>query len=179
MKIIQAKTGGAVTMQAVVLRKFGRPGHLKLETLARPEPGPGQLLIQVPAASVNPVDHKIRTGKYKMFQPQLPAIIGRDIAGTIRSVGSGVKGPLKVGDAVFGMLDYPRGAYTRYTVATARELARRPDPLAINEAGALGFAGLTAWQGLFDHGHLKRGERVLIHGAAGGVGHLAVQFAKW
>jgi NADPH:quinone reductase-like Zn-dependent oxidoreductase len=144
-----------------------------------PVPGPGQLLIEVDAASVNPVDHKIRTGKYKMFRPHLPAIIGRDVAGTIRLVGPGAKASFKAGDAVFGMLDYPRGAYTRYTVATARELARRPDKLTVDDAGALGVAGLTAWQGLFDHGHLKRGERVLIHGAAGGVGHLAVQFAKW
>jgi NADPH:quinone reductase-like Zn-dependent oxidoreductase len=165
--------------KAVVLHRFGGPHVLKLERIPRPKPGPGQLLIEVDAASVNPVDHKIRTGKYKMFRPHLPAIIGRDIAGTIRAVGAGSMGSFKVGEAVFGMLDYPRGAYTRYTVATPRELARRPEKLATNEAAALGVASLTAWQGLFDHGRLRRGERVLIHGAAGGVGHLAVQFAKW
>jgi NADPH:quinone reductase-like Zn-dependent oxidoreductase len=166
-------------IKAVVIHHFGGPEVLNVEKIERPVPGIGQFLIEVDVASVNPVDHKIRTGKYKMFRPRLPAIIGRDIAGTIRVVGAGTKGSFKVGDAVFGMLDYPRGAYTRYTVATARELARRPEKLSINEAGALGVASLTAWQGLFDHGHLKRGERVLIHGAAGGVGHLAVQFAKW
>jgi len=165
-------------IKAIVIRRFGGPQVLQLENIERPAPGRGQFLIEVDAASVNPVDHKIRAGKYKMFRPKLPAIIGRDIAGTIRGVGRGTKGTFKVGDQVFGMLDYPRGAYTRYTVATARELARRPDALSINDAGVLGVAGLTAWQGLFDHGHLKRGERVLIHGAAGGVGHLAVQFAK-
>jgi len=167
------------TMQAVVLHKFGGPEVLQLETMARPQPAHGQILIRVQAASVNPVDHKIRTGKYKMFRPELPAIIGRDIAGTICGLGPGAHGPFKVGDEVFGMLDYPRGAYCQYTIATARELALRPDKIPVKYAAALGVAGLTAWQGLFDHGELKRGERILIHGAAGGVGHLAVQFAKW
>jgi NADPH:quinone reductase-like Zn-dependent oxidoreductase len=166
------------TMQAIVLRRFGGPAVLKLETISCPVPGPGQLLVAVKAASVNPVDHKIRAGKYKMFHPQLPAIIGRDVAGTVCALGSGAGGSLKIGDEVFGMLDYARGAYSQCTVATARELARRPTGVQVEEAGALGVAALTAWQGLFDHGHLKRGERVLIHGAAGGVGHLAVQFAK-
>lgn len=164
--------------KAVVIRRFGGPSVLHVEEIARPIPDRGQFLIKVDAASVNPVDYKIRAGKYKMFRPKLPAIIGRDIAGIIHAIGPGTRG-FKIGDAVFGMLDYSRGAYTRYTVATARELARRPEKLSVNDAGALGVAALTAWQGLFDHGHLKRGERVLIHGAAGGVGHLAVQFAKW
>jgi NADPH:quinone reductase-like Zn-dependent oxidoreductase len=167
-----------VKMKAVVIHRFGGPSVLQVEEMTLPVPGQGQFLIEVDAASVNPVDHKIRTGKYKMFHPELPAILGRDIAGTIRAVGVGTKG-FKIGDAMFGMLDYSRGAYALYTVATARELARRPKKLSVNEAGAIGVAALTAWQGLFDHGHLKRGERVLIHGAAGGVGHLAVQFAKW
>jgi NADPH:quinone reductase-like Zn-dependent oxidoreductase len=165
-------------IKAVVIHRFGGPSVLQVEEITRPIPGHGQFIIEEDAASVNPVDHKIRTGKYKMFRPKLPAIIGRDIAGTVRAAGTGAK-TFKIGDAVFGMLDYSRGAYTRYTVATARELARRPQKLSVNDAGALGVAALTAWQGLFDHGHLKRGERVLIHGAAGGVGHLAVQFAKW
>jgi NADPH:quinone reductase-like Zn-dependent oxidoreductase len=166
------------TMQAIVIRRFGGPDVLKIETISRPVPGPGQFLIEVKVASVNPVDHKIRTGKYKMFRPELPAIIGRDIAGTISAMGRGTAGPLQIGDEVFGMLDYPRGAYTQYTIATARELARRPPGVKVEDAGALGVAALTAWQGLFDHGRLKRGERILIHGAAGGVGHLVVQFAK-
>jgi NADPH:quinone reductase-like Zn-dependent oxidoreductase len=165
--------------KAVVIRHFGGPSVMQVDEIGCPIPAHGQFLIEVDAGSVNPVDHKIRSGKYKMFRPKLPAIIGRDIAGTIRAVGADTRGTFKVGDAVFGMLDYRRGAYSRYTVATARELARRPVKLSINDAGALGVAALTAWQGLFDHGHLKRGERVLIHGAAGGVGHLAVQFAKW
>jgi NADPH:quinone reductase-like Zn-dependent oxidoreductase len=166
-------------IKAIVIHRFGGPGVLQIEEIALPVPGQGKFLIEVDAASVNPVDHKIRTGKYKMFRPKLPAIIGRDIAGTIHALGTDTNGAFKIGDAVFGMLDYQRGAYARYTVATARELARRPKEVSVNVAGALGVAALTAWQGLFDHGCLKRGERVLIHGAAGGVGHLAVQFAKW
>jgi NADPH:quinone reductase-like Zn-dependent oxidoreductase len=165
-------------MSAIVLRRFGGPEVLKLENISRPVPGRGQFLIEVKVASVNPVDHKIRTGKYKMFRPKLPAVIGRDVAGTICALGPGTVGSLDIGDEVFGMLDYPRGAYSQYTIATARELARRPKGVKVEEAGALGVAALTAWQGLFDHGHLERGERVLIHGAAGGVGHLAVQFAR-
>jgi NADPH:quinone reductase-like Zn-dependent oxidoreductase len=166
-------------IKAVIIHHFGGPEVLKVERIPRPIPGRGQVLIKVDVASVNPVDHKIRTGKYKMFRPHLPAIIGRDVAGTIVAVGPSAKGSFEVGDPVFGMLDYPRGAYTQFTVATPRELARRPEKVTTNEAGALGVAALTARQGLFDHGHLQRGERVLIHGAAGGVGHLAVQFAKW
>src|SRR5580698_4971344 len=99
--------------KAVVIHRFGGPEVLHLETIEMPAPGNGQFLIEVDAASVNPVDYKIRTGKYKMFRPKLPAILGRDIAGTIRGAGGGVKGPFKVGDNVFGMLDYRRGAYTR------------------------------------------------------------------
>src|ERR1700728_4213300 len=98
-------------IKAVVIHRFGGPQVLQLEYIEKPVPGHGQLLIEVDAASVNPVDHKIRTGKYKMFRPKLPAILGRDVVGTIRAVGPGPKGPFKVGDAVFGMLDYQRGAY--------------------------------------------------------------------
>jgi NADPH:quinone reductase-like Zn-dependent oxidoreductase len=177
--LLMSLTNLPTKMKAAVIHRFGGPKVLQVEEIPLPTPGPGQFLIRVDSASVNPVDYKIRTGKYKMFRPKLPAILGRDIAGTVCAVGAGTRGPFKVGDPVFGMLDYQRGAYARYRVATARELARRPLKLSVNDAGALGVAALTAWQGLFDHGHLKQGERVLIHGAAGGVGHLAVQFSKW
>jgi NADPH:quinone reductase-like Zn-dependent oxidoreductase len=147
-----------------------------------PKPRPGEFLIEVHYAGVNPVDIKIRQGKFKLFKADLPAIVGRDIAGIVRGVGGkapkGRRSPFKVGDEVFGMLDYHRGAYAEYVVATAQEIARRPEKVTEKEAATLGVAALTAWQGLFDHGRLKRGQRVLIHGAAGGVGHFAVQFAK-
>jgi len=166
-------------MKAIRMHRVGGPSVLRLEEVARPEPRPGQFLIQVRAAGVNPVDTKIRAGTFPLFHANLPAIIGRDIAGVVRAVGAGPgKKAFAIGDAVFGMIDYDRGAYAEYTVASARELARRPRGLAERAAGALGVAALTAWQGLFDHGRLQRGQRVLIHGGAGGVGHLAVQFAK-
>jgi NADPH:quinone reductase-like Zn-dependent oxidoreductase len=164
------------------MHRTGGPSVLKFEEADMPRPRRGELLIQVRAAGVNPVDTKIREGAFSMFKAKLPAIIGRDIAGVVRSLGPGtgarLKPRFKVGDAVFGMLDYGRGAYADYTVASPREIARKPKKLRFLEAGSLGVAALTAWQGLFDHGRLRKGQRVLIHGAAGGVGHFAVQFAK-
>ena len=153
---------------------------LKLEEADMPKPGPGEMLINVRAAGVNPVDTKIREGKFEMFKARLPAILGRDIAGVVCGFGSpaGRHSTFKAGDNVFGMLDYDRGAYAEYAVASPREVARKPKNLDILEAGSLGVAALTAWQGLFDHGGLRKRQRVLIHGAAGGVGHFAVQFAK-
>jgi NADPH:quinone reductase-like Zn-dependent oxidoreductase len=169
-------------MNAARMHKTGGPSVLKYEEVKAPKPKRGEFLIEVRSAGVNPVDIKIRQGKFKLFKAALPAVIGRDIAGVVRAVGTktakGAKGSLKVGDSVFGMLDYDRGAYAGFTVASSREIARRPKGVTEREAGALGVAALTAWQGLFDHGKLKRGQRVLIHGAAGGVGHFAVQFAK-
>jgi NADPH:quinone reductase-like Zn-dependent oxidoreductase len=170
-------------MKAIRQHRFGGPGVLQLEEISSPQPKAGQVALEVHVAGVNPVDAKIRAGKFKLFKPRLPAIIGRDIAGIVSAVGPGpaVKqgtAPFRVGDAVFGLLDYERGAYAGCVVAAAHELAHRPRRLPETVAGSLGVAALTAWQGLFDHGRLQRGQRVLIHGGAGGVGHLAVQFAK-
>ncbi len=155
---------------------------MSYDEVARPKPGRGEYLIEVHFAGVNPVDTKIRKGAFALFRPRLPAIIGRDISGVVRAVGGkrnrGQKSRFKAGDQVFGMLDYDRGAYTEFTLASARELAALPKKVSEKEAGVIGVAALTAWQGLFDHGRLKKGQRVLIHGAAGGVGHFAVQFAK-
>jgi NADPH:quinone reductase-like Zn-dependent oxidoreductase len=171
-----------VIMKAICIHRTGGPGVLRLEDAKEPLPSAGELLIEIHFASVNPVDAKIRQGKFKMFKAKLPAIIGRDVAGVVRSSGRGSnqhgKNPFRVGDPVFGMLDYDRGAYAQFAVASPRELARTPKNLGELEAGSIGVAALTAWQGLFDHGRLRRGQRVLIHGAAGGVGHFAVQFAK-
>jgi NADPH:quinone reductase-like Zn-dependent oxidoreductase len=161
------------------MHKTGGPGVLKLEEVPLPEPGKGEFLVEVHSAGINPVDIKIREGKFAMFKAHLPATIGRDIAGVVRGIGGGrAKSAFKIGDPVFGMLDYNRGAYAEFTIASSREITRRPKKLKERDAGAIGVAALTAWQGLFDHGKLKRGQRVLIHGAAGGVGHFAVQFAK-
>ena len=163
-------------MKAIRMHRTGGPAVLKLEERDIPAFRPGQVIIQVHAASVNPVDTKIRAGKFKLFKAKLPAIIGRDVAGSVCFADESTG--LKVGDPVFGMLDYDRGAYAQYAPASRRELAFRPKGLPEAEAACLGVAALTAWQGLFDHGRLRKGQRVLIHGAAGGVGHFAVQFAK-
>jgi NADPH:quinone reductase-like Zn-dependent oxidoreductase len=169
-------------MKAARIHRTGGPSVLKYDEVPLPEPRRGEFLIEVHYASVNPVDAKIRKGHYKGFKAVLPATLGRDICGVIRKVGgktgSGRRSPFKVGDEVFGMLDYGRGAYAEYTVSPAREIARRPQGVSEKDASTLGVAALTAWQGLFDHGRLQKGQRVLIHGAAGGVGHFAVQFAK-
>ena len=166
-------------MKAARMHKTGGPSVFKYEEIPLPKAKQGEFLVEVHSAGINPVDIKIRRGKFKLFKAHLPATIGRDIAGVVRGIG-GKKGKsaFKIGDPVFGMLDYDRGAYAEYTIASPREIARRPPKVTEKEAGALGVAALTAWQGLFDHGRLKKGQRVLIHGAAGGVGHFAVQFAK-
>lgn len=163
------------------MHKIGGPSVFSYDEIPLPKPGRGQYLIEVHYAGVNPVDTKIRQGKFKLFKARPPAILGRDFSGIIRGVGAKAvsgRAAFKVGDNVFGLLNYDRGAYAEYTVAFAREIARRPEKVTEKVAGSLGVAALTAWQGLFDHGRLKRGQRVLIHGAAGGVGHFAVQFAK-
>ncbi len=164
------------------MHRTGGPRVFIYDEVPLPKPRPGEFLVEVHYAAVNPVDAKIRQGAFPLFKARLPATIGRDIAGVVRAVGGkapkGRRSPFRVGDEVFGMLDYDRGAYAEYTLASARELARRPMKVTERDAATLGVAALTAWQGLFDHGRLKRGQRVLIHGAAGGVGHFAVQFAK-
>jgi NADPH:quinone reductase-like Zn-dependent oxidoreductase len=166
-------------MKAARMHKTGGPDVLKVEEVPRPEPRKGEFLVEVRSAGINPVDMKIREGKFPLFKARLPATIGRDIAGVVRGIGGGrANAAFRIGDPVFGMLDYDRGAYAEFTVASAREVTRRPKRLRERDAGAIGVAALTAWQGLFDHGKLKKGQRVLIHGAAGGVGHFAVQFAR-
>jgi NADPH:quinone reductase-like Zn-dependent oxidoreductase len=167
-------------MKAARMHKTGGPGVFKYDEIPLPKAKQGEFLVEVHSAGVNPVDIKIRQGKFKLFKAHLPATIGRDISGVIRGIGgTKARSAFKIGDHVFGMLDYDRGAYAEFTLASARELARRPKNVGERDAGAIGVAALTAWQSLFDHGHLKKGQRVLIHGAAGGVGHFAVQFAKY
>ena len=165
-------------MRAIRMHRTGGPGVLRLDDVPKPKPGRGEFLVEVSFAGVNPVDAKIRKGQFTAFRPRIPATLGRDVSGIISAVGARSGGRFKVGDEVFGMLDYGRGAYAEYAVASRREIARRPAGVPEKAAGGIGVAALTAWQCLFDHGGLRRGQRVLIHGAAGGVGHFAVQFAK-
>jgi NADPH:quinone reductase-like Zn-dependent oxidoreductase len=130
------------------------------------------------AASVNPVDYKIRSGKYPAVkQDQLPKVLGRDISGVVSRVGGSVR-TFKKCDAVYAMLGRDIGGYAEYALVTEDEAAKKPKQLDFVQAAAVPLAALTAWQGLFDQGGLKAGQRVLIHGGAGGVGHFAIQFAK-
>lgn len=163
-------------MEAMRIHEFGGPDVLRRDEIQRPAAGPGELLVRVVAASVNPVDFKMRAGGYSRQEQSLPITLGRDLAGTVEQVG-GVAG-FAAGDEIFALLGRDRGAYAEYVVVKPGEAARKPKSLSFIEAAAVPLAGLTAWQGLFDQGGLQAGQRVLIHGGAGGVGHLAVQFAK-
>lgn len=164
------------TMKSIRIHRFGGPEVMRIEEVAVPKPGDDELLVQVRAASVNPVDYKTRDGDY-LPEDKLPVTLGRDIAGTIAEVGE-LGGSFMRGDAIYALLRPEHGAFSEYTIVKAADAAPKPDRLSFVEAAAVPLAALTAWQGLFDHGGLKAGQRVLIHGGAGGVGHFAVQFAK-
>lgn len=168
------------TMKAIRFHKYGGPEVLVYEDAPRPEAAAGELLLRVHAAGVNPVDWKARAGHLEdWLHHQLPLIPGWDVSGVVEALGTDVAG-FTPGDEVFGMLDITRnGAYAEYAVVSAASVARKPPALSHAIAAALPIAALTAWQALFDVAHLKAGQTLLIHGAAGGVGHFAVQFAKW
>jgi NADPH:quinone reductase-like Zn-dependent oxidoreductase len=168
------------TMRAVVQDTFGGPQVLRVERMPRPEPLPTEVLVRVHAAGVNPVDWKTRSGSGMagvLGQP--PFILGWDVSGVVEAVGFGVT-TLAVGDEVYGMPWFPRaaGAYAEYVTAPARQFARKPVTATHEQAAAVPLAALTAWQALVDTAGVRPGQRVLVHAAAGGVGHLAVQFAR-
>lgn len=165
-------------MKIVRIHEFGGPEVLKVEELTRLAPGPGEFVVKTAAASLNPVDYKIRAGGYPAITAKdLPLALGRDGAGVVTRLGEGAPG-VEVGDRVLVHLGFDRGAYAEEMVVRPGEWAKVPEGVDLDTAGALPLAGDTAWQGLHEHGGLKRGERVLVHGASGGVGHLAVQFAR-
>ena len=168
------------TMKAVSIYTYGGPEVLKYEDAPRPHPREGEVLVRVHAAGINPVDWKIREGHLKeMLHHTLPLILGWDVSGVVETLGPEVK-RLKSGDEVFSRPDISRdGAYAEFIVMKESEVALKPLSIDHIHAAALPLAGLTAWQTLFDAGGLAAGQRVLIHGGAGGVGHLAVQLAKW
>ncbi|ALO06128.1 Zinc-containing alcohol dehydrogenase quinone oxidoreductase [Streptomyces venezuelae] len=165
-------------MRAVVVEQWGGPENLVEREVERPEPGLNEVLVRVQAAGVNPVDWKTRAGGALIEWGAVPAV-GWDVSGTVEAVGPGV-GIFRPGDEVFGMPLFPRqaGGYAEYVVAPARHLAPKPASLTHVEAAALPLAALTAWQALVDAADVRPGERVLVHAAAGGVGHFAVQIAK-
>jgi len=163
-------------MRAIRIHEFGGPQVLRNEEIPLPQPKAGEILVRIAAASVNPVDYKTREGKFPAVgEKDLPLTLGRDLAGEVTSAGG--EGPAK-GAFVFALLGHDRGAYAQYAIVKASEWAPAPHNLSPVEAAAVPLAALTAWQGLFDHGGLSAGQRVLIHGGAGGVGHMAIQMAK-
>ena len=163
-------------MHAVRIHEFGGPEVLRLEDVPDPEPGRGEVLVEVRASSVNPIDYKIRNGGF-IPPDQLPITLGRDISGIVRRCGPGER-KFEPGQAIYAMLPSDRGGYAERVAIPESVCARKPERLDFVQAAAVPLAALTAWQGLFDHGRLEQGQVVLIHGAAGGVGHFAVQFAR-
>jgi NADPH:quinone reductase-like Zn-dependent oxidoreductase len=157
-------------MKAVLIHETGSPDVLYYEEAERREPDEGEVLIRVRAASVNPAEWKQRRG---LSETEVPAVLGKDVSGTVEV--SRAEG-FAEGDEVFGMA--ASGGYAEYTTASASAIAKKPDGISHEQAAALPVAGMTAWQALFDRGELQSGQTALIAGAAGGVGHLAVQFAK-
>jgi NADPH:quinone reductase-like Zn-dependent oxidoreductase len=168
------------TMKAVCIYGYGGPEVLVYEDAPCPRPRDGEVLVRVHAAGINPVDWKVREGQFKdMIPVSLPLVLGWDVSGVVESVGAGVT-RLAAGDEVFSRPDMSRdGAYAEYIVIAESEVALKPKSIDHVHAAAMPMAGLTAWQALFDAAGLCAGQRVLIHGAAGGVGHLAIQLAKF
>lgn len=165
--------------RAVTLPRFGGPEVLEVAERPWPQPVDDEVLVRVRGASINPVDLMTRAGKFPMVtQDMLPIVLGRDLSGTIELVGTRAHDMLSHGDTVFAHIGFERGAQAEYVVVKAVELVAMPDGLDFAAAAAVPLAAITGWQGMFDHGELKAGQRVLIHGGAGGVGHLAIQCAK-
>jgi NADPH:quinone reductase-like Zn-dependent oxidoreductase len=167
-------------MRAISQDRFGGPEVLRLVHAPRPEPIPTEVLVRVVSAGVNPVDVKTRSGggmSGVLGEP--PFILGWDVSGIVEEIGFGVH-TLKVGDEVYGMPWFPRpaGAYSEYVTAPARQFALKPSTLSHDQAAAVPLAALTAWQILTSTANVQAGQRILVHAAAGGVGHLAVQLAK-
>lgn len=164
-------------MKAVRMHGYGSPEVLRYEDAPRPTIGDDEVLIRVHAVAVNPLDWKIRSGlAIEWFQPTLPLILGIDVAGVIAAVGAAVK-DLAIGDEVYTAPTI--GGYADYVAVPANRVAHKPRSVDYVQAAAMSIGGLVARQALFDAAHLAPGQTVLIHGAAGGVGVLAVQLAKW
>ena len=168
-------------MKAILLNGFGGTEVLSNSEVPVPAIGPTQVLVQVKSLSINPVDVKTRAGKgiAGRIKDQLPAILGWDISGVVVEAGADVAA-FKKGDEVFGMVAFPQlaSAYAEFVASEAADLALKPANISHNEAAAGTLAALTAWQALYVNAKIQPGQRVLIHAAAGGVGHYAVQIAK-
>jgi NADPH:quinone reductase and related Zn-dependent oxidoreductases len=166
-------------MKAVVINQYGGRENLHEQQVPDPVPAEHQVIVRLAATSINPIDWKLREGYLKQkFDWPFPIILGWDVAGVITETGEQVKG-WKTGDRVFARpATTPQGSYAALAPVDDHLLVRIPDNLSFAEAASVPLAGLTAWQALFDNAHLQKGEKVLIHAGAGGVGSLAVQFAR-
>jgi NADPH:quinone reductase-like Zn-dependent oxidoreductase len=167
-------------MKAVVINKFGPPEVLEMVTMEKPVPKDDEVLIKVKFAGINPVDTKMRAGTSgRSKNLQLPAILGWDVSGVVENTGKNVS-DFKAGDEIFGCIGFPGlgKAYAEFAVADSQLLAKKPSNISFEEAAAVPLAGLTAYQAVNEELKVSSGQKVLIQAAAGGVGHLAVQFAK-
>lgn len=172
---IQSKPG--LLMKAIRVEQYGQPEGLTLQELPSPVPEHGEVLIAVAGSGVNPIDWKVLSGAMKAFIPlPLPYTPGVEVAGRIKAIGNDVEG-FAIGDEVFGFINIV-GGYATEVVASADRLAHRPHRLSALQASGVPAVALTAWQALHEHAHIMPGQRVLIHGAAGGVGSMAVQMAR-
>ncbi len=167
-------------MLAAYIDRYGGPSVLNMGELPEPSAGPGDLLVDVAAASVNPVDFKLRDGKLKsLLRFGFPLILGNDLSGTVRAVGSAVR-RFKVGDKIVARLGKSRiGAFAQVALVAEVDAALAPTSIDLIDAAALPLAGLTAWQALFELGQLRAGMSLLVHAGAGGVGHFALQLGRW
>ncbi|WP_394779894.1 zinc-dependent alcohol dehydrogenase family protein [Undibacterium sp.] len=166
------------SMQALVLETYGNA--FATRELARPVPQQGEVLVRIHASGVNPLDTKIRGGNAAHAKAVLPAILGIDLAGVVEAVGAGVSN-FKPGDEVYGMtggIAGVPGSLAQYAAVDADLLAHKPAALHMREAAALPLIFITAWEGLVDRAHVQPGQKVLVHGGAGGVGHIVVQLAR-
>ncbi|WP_285409636.1 zinc-dependent alcohol dehydrogenase family protein [Pseudomonas sp. FR229a] len=165
-------------MKAMILKSFGGPDSFELSDVAKPVPQAGQVLVRVHATSINPLDYQVRRGDYPDLVP-LPAITGHDVSGVVEAVGPGVSA-FAPGDEVWytPQIFEGQGSYAEYHVAAESIIARKPSSLSHLEAASLSLVGGTVWEALTVRAVLRVGESILIHGGAGGVGHVAIQVAK-
>ncbi|CAM3686286.1 MULTISPECIES: NADP-dependent oxidoreductase [Paenibacillus] len=166
-------------MKAIIIEQYGGKEQLKEADIPKPTPGEQQVIVKLHATSINPIDWKLREGYLMTMMPfEFPIILGWDAAGVVDEVGEQVTS-FKVGDRVFARPETTnRGTYAEFTAVDTHLLAKIPENLTFEEAACVPLAGLTAWQCLFDFGNIQKGEKVLIHAGAGGVGTFAVQLAK-
>lgn len=162
-------------MKAIQIKEYGDESILEYTEVERPKPKDNEILVKIHAASVNPIDWKIREGRGKALGMQLPLILGADFAGTVEEIGLEIT-KLKKDDEVYGKILV--GCYAEYVIVKETELGRKPNNLDYNEAAAIPMGALTSWQAIFETAKLESGQKILIHAASGGVGSMAVQLAK-